>query len=134
MYNFIIAKIENVSDDNIPGDINEISFTNPARFSYMERVNTQRVVKDYLSYINSKDHDVNAIILSLPESEMNINVIFKLLTPSFNFEKIKSYRKIFNGGIVFNTTFSKETMDKIVPPFINHIYDKTLWYGEIASN
>ena len=133
MYNFIVSQISNVTDDNIPEDINSIEFTNPSLFSYVDRVEIGRVVNDYRKYHNIKEEKPNVIILTFPNSEVNTNVIMKLLNPSFNYEKLSKYKKLFSDNVIFSTSFKLSTVEKIVPPFITHKFDRTLWFGEFSS-
>lgn len=133
MYNFIVSQISNVSEDNIPEDINEIEFIKPALFSYVDRVEIGRVVNDYKKYYNLKENTPNVMILTFPNSENNMNVILKLLSPSFNYEKLQNYRKVFSNNIIFSTEFDIDILKKIIPPYIIHKFDRTLWFGEFAS-
>ena len=118
---------------NIPEDINSIEFTNPSLFSYVDRVEIGRVVNDYRKYHNIKEEKPNVIILTFPNSEVNTNVIMKLLNPSFNYEKLSKYKRLFSDNVIFSTSLKLSTVEKIVPPFITHKFDRTLWFGEFSS-
>ena len=131
MYAFTVAKMVNVSDENIPS-IDQVKFDNAKVFTYVDRVEIARVVKDYKRYLNITDESPNVIIFTHPSHIQNLpTMVEKLLPKSFTYEDIKKIKKIFEGNVVYSTNLKYDTLEKIIPDFISHKFNRTLWFGEM---
>lgn len=131
MYAFTVARIVNVTDDDIPS-IDEVTFDNAKVFMYDDRVEIARVVKDYKRYFGITDKSPNLIIFTHSNVIQNLSIMVeKLFSKSFTYETIKKSRKLFGENIIYSTNLKYDTLEKIIPDFISHKYDRLLWFGEM---
>ena len=115
MYYYTVAKVD-ISSSHVPAP-EAVEYIEPVNLQYVDKVSTDRIVKDYLKYTNYPDDTTVIILEQNPNAPKTLSddIIIRTLGKRFNQEKLGKLSRIFGNEIFYSTPLDDVVIKKIVP-------------------